>query len=65
MRELMNTARLMVMVAHDLTSLREMCSRIIWLKHGQVVMDGAPNKVLDAYITEVTGVAPEPPAAAA
>jgi ABC-type polysaccharide/polyol phosphate transport system ATPase subunit len=55
MRELINTARVMVMVAHDLGSIREMCTRVIWMKHGHVVMDGAPDAVVDAYIAEMTG----------
>lgn len=72
MKELMTTARLMVMVAHDLTSIQDTCTSVVWMKHGQVVMQGPPEEVIYAYTTSVTGVppwggptAPAPPPAAA
>ena len=65
MKELMGTARLMVMVAHDLPTIREMCTRVIWMTHGQVVMEGDPAEVVDAYIASVSGPAPAPQLAAA
>ncbi len=65
MRELMDSARLMVMVAHDLDTIREMCTRVIWMAHGQVVMEGKPNEVVDAYIAAMSAAAAAPPAAAA
>ena len=65
MKELMGTARLMVMVAHDLPTIREMCTRVIWMKHGQVVMAGDPDEVVDAYIASVSGPAPVPQLAVA
>ena len=65
MKELMGTARLMVMVAHDLPTIREMCTRVIWMTHGQVVMEGDPDEVVDAYIAAVSGPAPAPQLAVA
>lgn len=58
MRELMSNSRLMVMVAHDLESLRAMCTRVLWMTHGQVIMDGLPNTVIDAYIKTVSAGTP-------
>ncbi len=49
MQEMMSTARLMVLVAHDLFTIREMCTRVLWLQHGAVVMDGPPEEVIEAY----------------
>ena len=34
-------------------SLREMCTRGLWLKKGRVVADGPINDVVDAYLAEV------------
>jgi ABC-type polysaccharide/polyol phosphate transport system ATPase subunit len=65
MRELMKSARLMVMVAHDLEALREMCTRVVWMAHGRVVMDGDPNEVVNAYIAAAVAAAQQPAAAAA
>jgi ABC-type polysaccharide/polyol phosphate transport system ATPase subunit len=53
MRELMSSARLMVLVAHDMGTVREMCTRVVWMKHGQVVMEGHPDEVIDAYARSV------------
>ena len=65
MKELMGTARLMVMVAHDLPTIREMCTRVIWMTHGQVVMEGNPDEVVDAYIAAVSGPVAAPQLAVA
>lgn len=58
MRELMTNSRLMVMVAHDLESLRTMSTRVIWMTHGQIIVDGEPNRVINAYIKAVSGGKP-------
>ncbi|MCI0701735.1 MAG: ABC transporter ATP-binding protein [Planctomycetia bacterium] len=64
MRELMSTARLMVIVAHELDTIREMCTRVLWMRHGQVVMQGPPNEVVDAYIAAMSATcAPQTQAA--
>src|SRR5262249_17027160 len=47
MRELMGSARLMVMVAHDLDSILDLCSRVIWMEKGHIKADGAPAVVVD------------------
>jgi ABC-type polysaccharide/polyol phosphate transport system ATPase subunit len=38
-----------VMVSHSLGSLAESCDRVIWLKDGEICMDGEPQSVIDAY----------------
>ena len=49
MKEMMATARLMVLVTHEVTSVEEICNRALWMQHGSVVMDGPPDKVVAAY----------------
>lgn len=61
MQEMMSSARVMVLVAHDLNTVRAMCNRCIWLEHGTVRRDGPPDAVIEEYVTSVSG----PPAAAA
>ena len=46
---LMSEGTTVLMVSHSLDQIREMCSRVIWLSHGQVQMNGETNKVCDAY----------------
>lgn len=49
MRELMAGGTTVLMVSHVIKQIRELCSRVIWLEHGKVVMDGKPEEVCDAY----------------
>jgi lipopolysaccharide transport system ATP-binding protein len=70
MKEMMSSARVMVIVAHDLTTIREMCTTVLWMEHGQVRMQGPPDEVIDAYVESVNGpparkADDEPPALAA
>ena len=65
MRELMATARIMVLVAHDLGTIRSICNRVVWMEHGVARMEGATEEVVRAYVESVTGKAPPPLAKAA
>jgi ABC-type polysaccharide/polyol phosphate transport system ATPase subunit len=48
-RGMMAQARLMVIVSHDLDRLKQLCSRIIWMDHGRIKMDGPPAATVAAY----------------
>lgn len=49
MRELMSGGTTVLMVSHALKQIRDLCSRVIWLDHGKVIMDGETQEVCDAY----------------
>jgi ABC-type polysaccharide/polyol phosphate transport system ATPase subunit len=49
MEQMMETARLMVLVTHEVSSVQEICNRAIWMQHGSIVMDGKPSEVVAAY----------------
>jgi ABC-2 type transport system ATP-binding protein/lipopolysaccharide transport system ATP-binding protein len=38
-----------VLVSHDLATIESMCSRAIWLSHGQIVADGPSSDVVARY----------------
>jgi ABC-type polysaccharide/polyol phosphate transport system ATPase subunit len=59
-RAMMSQARLIVMVSHDLESLANLSTRIIWMDHGRLKMEGAPRDIIHAYQTHALA-----PAAAA
>jgi energy-coupling factor transporter ATP-binding protein EcfA2 len=42
-----------VLVTHDLNSVREMCDRAIWLDEGEIQVEGPVEHVLDEYLTDV------------
>jgi teichoic acid transport system ATP-binding protein len=48
-RELREHAGTVFLVSHGLGIVRETCTRVIWLEKGRIVMDGAPDEVVDAY----------------
>lgn len=45
-------ARLIVLAAHDLGAVRQYCTRVIWMEHGRVKMDGDTETILAAYIAD-------------
>jgi lipopolysaccharide transport system ATP-binding protein len=49
MLELIDDAKIMVFVTHDLTTAQEVCNRIIMLDSGEIAMDGEPKHVIDYY----------------
>jgi ABC-type polysaccharide/polyol phosphate transport system ATPase subunit len=51
MKELLSQARTMVMVSHALGSITDMCNKAIWLDHGTLMLEGAPEDVVAAYTT--------------
>jgi ABC-type polysaccharide/polyol phosphate transport system ATPase subunit len=53
MRDMMARAELIVMVSHDLNSLRTFCQRGIWMDHGKVRLDGPIKDVVQAYADSV------------
>jgi ABC-type polysaccharide/polyol phosphate transport system ATPase subunit len=57
MREMIDRAKLIVMVSHDLASLGRLCERGIWMDHGRVRMDGHMEDVIAAYSESVSRAA--------
>jgi teichoic acid transport system ATP-binding protein len=47
--ELKEQAGTVFIVSHSLGSLREQCSRMLWLDDGEVVADGQPDEVVRSY----------------
>ena len=49
MQELMSGGTTVLFVSHSLKQIREMCSRVLWLEHGEMKMLGPAQEVCDAY----------------
>ncbi len=49
MKDMMASARLMVLVTHEVTTLEQICNRAIWLQHGRIMKIGHPDEVVAAY----------------
>lgn len=53
--EIRNQGRTILCVSHAAATLQNLCTRAIWLDHGQLVMDGRIREVLNAYEDHVRG----------
>jgi ABC-type polysaccharide/polyol phosphate transport system ATPase subunit len=49
-RTLLDRSQVVVLVSHDLRSLRELCTRGLWIQQGRLVDDGPINVVIDRYL---------------
>ena len=49
MMELMHGGATVLYVSHNLSQIRELCNKVVWLDHGKVVMQGDTEEVCDAY----------------
>lgn len=50
---LLDRSNVVVIVSHDLATLRSICNRGIWMHKGQVAADGPIDEVIDRYLEEV------------
>lgn len=53
--EFRNDGRTIILVTHDLTSVKNMCDRAIWLRHGVVTGEGDPSELVEAYTEQMLG----------
>jgi hypothetical protein len=44
-----------ILVSHNLNTVRALCSHLIWLEHGVVKMSGRTEDIIDAYLESQTG----------
>lgn len=51
--EMVENSKIMVLVSHDMNTVKQLCSRVLWLKNGQIEMDGSPNEVVEKYLEYV------------
>lgn len=49
MRSVGQGGRTVVYISHDMSSIRQLCTRVIWLEKGRIVDDGFPGHVTSRY----------------
>ena len=47
--DLAEQAKTLIVVSHSLGTVQELCTDVIWLDHGNLVMRGKPDEVVEAY----------------
>lgn len=51
MLNIMDNAKILVLVLHDMSTIRDICNRVILLKQGEIIADGNPNEVVKEYLS--------------
>ncbi len=49
MMEMMSGGTTVLFVSHSISQIREMCSRVVWIEHGEMQMFGPTEEVCNAY----------------
>jgi ABC-type polysaccharide/polyol phosphate transport system ATPase subunit len=49
-RNLLDRSKVVILVSHDLDTLRELCTRGLWIQQGRLVADGPVDAVIDRYL---------------
>ena len=52
LKELSKSNMTIVIVSHSLGPIKELCERAIWLRDGEIAMDGNCENVIDSYLKE-------------
>ena len=53
MKQLKEEGKTMVFVTHSLGTVKEFCNRAVWLKDGEIKIDGNPDEVIEKYLEEI------------
>ncbi len=60
MADLRNNGTTVVLVSHDVTSIRDTCDRALLLWQGKLIEDGEPDDVINTYLAKMQSSSPEP-----
>ncbi|MCR5787852.1 MAG: ABC transporter ATP-binding protein [Bacilli bacterium] len=55
MMEMINGGTTVLYVSHSLEAIKSICTRVIWLEHGEIQMIGPTKKVCNAYYKKQMG----------
>ena len=51
MEKIMGEGSTVVLVSHDLETIRTLATRAIWMEHGKIRAEGNPEEVINKYVT--------------
>jgi ABC-type multidrug transport system ATPase subunit len=54
MSRIRKSDKAIVFVSHNLSAIRGLCDRVIWLNKGQIEEEGKPDSVINAYVKYMT-----------
>jgi len=47
--DLIDNAKVLVVTSHDMTTIRNLCNRVIVVNHGEIIFDGEVEPAIEAY----------------
>lgn len=53
MEEMVQKAKIVLFVSHELATVEKLCTRVLWLEGGLIRADGAPQSVISHYLDDV------------
>lgn len=53
MDEVAQSGRTILFVSHNMTAVKKLCNRSIWLHEGQMLLDGKTDEVVDDYLSKM------------
>lgn len=54
MDDIAKCGRTIIFVSHNMTAVRELCNKCVWLKDGKVFAQGSSAKIIDEYLRATT-----------
>lgn len=67
LKDLTDAGTTILFVSHDLSSVRNICQKVLWLNEGQAMDFGSPKEIVESYVRQLhldinktTGAAPAP-----
>jgi ABC-type polysaccharide/polyol phosphate transport system ATPase subunit len=55
-----NTDATVLLVSHDLETLKQSCEKVIWLDRGRIKLIGSPTEVVQRYLSSVAPITEQP-----
>ncbi|HVU37573.1 MAG TPA: hypothetical protein VHC95_04520, partial [Opitutales bacterium] len=53
LREKFTENRTVVLISHDASTIKKLCTRAVWIEKGRTIMEGSVDQVADAYLQAV------------
>lgn len=50
MMDIMDQAKILVLVLHDMNTIQSVCNRVVLLEQGKIIADGDPHEVVQRYL---------------
>ncbi|MCB0792019.1 MAG: ABC transporter ATP-binding protein [Flavobacteriales bacterium] len=54
MKDVAGSGRTVLFVSHNMVAVQSLCTRVIWLQDGKLIMDGPPDEVVKKYLHTYT-----------